>query len=820
MKPDRLFRTDRIAELADDDILHTSRIGNLQEELDVETPIDLPVDQNLWQNVDEIRAELYLPAGLEHSDMLDTIRCDVTLDTRSPGFDYNDGYWLNAIVSRRGGNVWSGWREFRFPKECFYTRGIPAEWTNIKTVQIGGPKGAKIRNIRLLQRSIAAGPRMTDETLVSAIDVTHPGLESVVPSDTGPENLNRIAAYFRSVSTAEAPDGKESVYVRRTLPTLRNTVQSSLVEAETILSGRIRDNDWSGGIDWDANPQGYIEWSIRTHLLSFLDPLVAAWWETRDDRFARMIASVLEDWMQRHPVPYGLRACGLAWGHSLVVAARAYETLVEAFAAICSCNCIEDRYIIDTLKSIWEHANYLIAFESFPPSNKTISEGRTLAAIGCAVPEFRDAAAWRRIGFGRLNEDMRIQVLEDGASYELSPGYQLAIAAWFLEAYETGVRYGFSEGEPLRTGIEKMYRWSASIIRPDFSRPSISDAGSLDAKYGADLEGPGRLLGDDTLVWVGTEGAEGTIPKYDSIAMRDSGYFVMRSGWDQDDVYMLFEGGPFGKFHQHEDMLNIDIYAHGSPFIVDPGITSYFQNDWTTWYRTTHAHNTVLIDGCGQSRRAFQSQEQWIESAAAKTFWHSDDFSDVAVATYEGPFGACENTDVDGAGPDAPVFRHRRSVLFVKPGYFVVFDELTGDGTHTFEALFHFMPYRVLIDADTGAIRTGRMDKPNIELLPLTDLDSRLICGQNDPVQGWVSIDHQDVPAPVAILSTKTELPLRTGYVIAPFRAGQPTAEICADVNINSGKWSVRVERPGSTELIHMDWSETGPRLVAPESSE
>ena len=40
----------------------------------------------------------------------------------------DDGYHFNAIVSLRGGNIWEGWREFRFPAECFYTKGIPSGW--------------------------------------------------------------------------------------------------------------------------------------------------------------------------------------------------------------------------------------------------------------------------------------------------------------------------------------------------------------------------------------------------------------------------------------------------------------------------------------------------------------------------------------------------------------------------------------------------------------------------------------------------------------------------------------------------------------------
>ena len=83
--------------------------------------LDLDVAQGDWTRGNEIRAEIYLPSNPD-----DQIRCDLELDTITDGFDENDGYWFNAIVSPRGGNIWEGWQEFRMPfPESFYARGIP-----------------------------------------------------------------------------------------------------------------------------------------------------------------------------------------------------------------------------------------------------------------------------------------------------------------------------------------------------------------------------------------------------------------------------------------------------------------------------------------------------------------------------------------------------------------------------------------------------------------------------------------------------------------------------------------------------------------------
>ena len=653
--------------------------------------IDLPLEAGDWSRANEIRAEIFLPEGVD-----DQIYCTLTSGHRTEGMSEDDGYHFNAIVSPRGGNIWRGWREFRFPAECFYTRGIPSSgWGDMSSGEIRLPAGSRIRNVRLIQRRIVQGPRMTDDALIAAVDLSHAGLEAAIGQPTERPGLRQS----RRTSAPAPSTGGTPHPIPRPMPTLKRRTASSPVTSWAITGPTA----WTG----TPNPYGYIEWSIIIHAFYYFKSLELAWEKTRDPKYVKGIEAILCDWMRKTPLPVGVRAGGLAWGHSLIVSMRGFNTLVDAFTVLCDCPETEDRTILDLLKSVYEHAVYLLKFESFPPSNKTISEGRTLLATACSFPEFREAEAWYDAASRRLVDDMNIQVMPDGASYELTPGYQISIASWFLDAYKVAGKFGRSLDPELEAGIRRMYDWCVSINRPDFSCPSISDAGSLDGKYGGALADPGAILDDESAAWIGSGGEKGSAPAYTSIARRDSGYFVMRSGWDRDARYLLFEGGPYGRFHQHEDMLSFDLFAHGLPFIVDPGITSYYPNAWTSFYRTTEAHNTVLVDGCGQNRRA-RTIPEWVESARDKTVWRSDDRSDVAIATYDAGY----------AGLDASV-AHRRIVMFVKPDYFLIFDELTGEGRRTYEALFHFMPYRVLIDPDTRAVRTGRMNPPNLEILPL-----------------------------------------------------------------------------------------------------
>jgi hypothetical protein len=748
---------------------------------------DLPIESGDLEGINEVRAEVFLPEGSEGQ-----LRCRITSGDRTEGMSEDDGYQLNAIVSPRGGNLWEGWREFRFPSECFYTQGIPRGWGQISSAFLDGPTGTRFRNVRLVERERVVGPRVSDVQLLAELNLNHPGLEIAEQANNTEAALSAIVRHFRTGSFDRELITSEGEY--------RPFDQD---QANRILEGDVQGQDWSEQIDWEANPTGYIEWTLAIHYLMFLRPAIDAFFNTGEEKYAIGVERYVKDWLKNCPVPYGVRAGGYPWGHSLVGAIRPFSSLVDIFRVICACPETEDRTVVDLLKSFFEHEQYLLQFQSFPPSNKTIAEGRTLAALGCAFPEFKDAKFWRDEGYRRLLDDMDVQVMNDGASYELTPGYQMGIAKWFLESFRVSQKFGYDVDPALEAGIRSMYQWSTAITRPDFTRPSVSDAGSLDSSDA--LTEPGRFLDDQEAVWVGTRGAEGQKPSYNSIALADSGYFVMRSGWDKEARYLLFEGGPYGRWHQHEDKLSLEVYAYGTPFIVDPGITSYYTNPWTRFYTTTPAHSTVLVDGCSQARGRNHSIDQWVQSARTNSVWRSDERSDAAVATYDAPYAGLEEQVI-----------HRRSVLFVKPDYFVVFDELQGEGRHTYEALFHFMPFRVLVDPVTKAVRTGRMNAANLEILPLVRMSPSLICGQNDPVQGWLAMSGEDIPAPVAIYKKQAKLPFRTGYVIYPFGEGQVTAGISTRISKKGDIWTVLITHSdGKQDRVKIDWSGNGaPELI------
>jgi hypothetical protein len=114
-------------------------------------------------------------------------------------------------------------------------------------------------------------------------------------------------------------------------------------------------------------------------------------------------------------------------------------------------------------------------------------------------------------------------------------------------------------------------------------------------------------------------------------------------------------------------------------------------------------------------------------------------------------------------------------VLFVKPRYWVIVDDLTGTGEHSFELRFQFAPRPVAHREDLwtcapGATTGGLWLKP-FSNVPLS---ASVRQGREDPMEGWVSRHYgRREPAPVVVYGAMTMLPARVVTLLMPARERQ-----------------------------------------------
>jgi hypothetical protein len=225
---------------------------------------------------------------------------------------------------------------------------------------------------------------------------------------------------------------------------------------------------------------------------------------------------------------------------------------------------------------------------------------------------------------------------------------------------------------------------------------------------------------------------------------------------------LIFDTGPLGcpviSGHGHADLLSIQCSLFGQRYLVDPGTCCYTANtELRNFLRGTAAHSTVIVDGKDQAQPA--GPFAWRSRSTAQLLqWTANEVLAFADAEHDGY----------RALPD-PV-SHRRRVIYVKPRYWVVVDDLTGAGSHSIEFRFQFAPMNVRVDT-AGWVRATLDGRHGLLLRALTSapLEVDVREGRRTPLEGWVSPNYGQLEAaPVVVHTVTALLPVRVVTLLWP----------------------------------------------------
>ena len=493
-----------------------------------------------------------------------------------------------------------------------------------------------------------------------------------------------------------------------------------------------------GSIAWHVSPTTDPEWLWALHRHQWWPVLGLAYGRTGDERYAAAFVSEMVDWVRENPPPARKDERSPSW-RLMEVGLRMRVSWIPCFAQFYESSTFTDDAKMTMLRAIYDHARFLLLFRT--NRNHFLRESNGLVHVGVSFPEFREADSWRQAAIARLDGILDEQLFDDGVHFEVSTGYQSMVIDEFQSVYDLlSAHVPSLLGDDLAYRLEKMYQVLAHVVRPDGTFPYVNDGSFY---FGCDqLARAGEALGRDDFVYVGTNGSRGSAPADTSAAFDDGGLYVMRSDWSPDARYLMFNAGPYGGPHGHEDKLSIELFAFGQPFIVDSNAYTYDKADpYRGYFVSSQAHNTVLVDGQSQVRR-WQKDSLHPSKAAFKwASWISQPMFDYVSASYGDGYGQFRMRRSEGDSVIKDVV-HTRRVLFVKPDYWVIVDELVASSRHEYQVLFHTVPG---VEATAGVgnaviLGTGAR-APALHIVPaeFDDGKVRWLVGSEDPLQGWYS---------------------------------------------------------------------------------
>ena len=208
----------------------------------------------------------------------------------------------------------------------------------------------------------------------------------------------------------------------------------------------------------------------------------------------------------------------------------------------------------------------------------------------------------------------------------------------------------------------------------------------------------------------------------------------------------MVDCGPLGygalAGHGHADALSITLRAAGRDILVDPGTYDYFSfPEWREYFRSTRAHNTVLVDGQDQSEML--GSFLWGRRAHARCLeWLPSDTGGKITGEHDGY----------RVLPD-PV-THRRTVeLRGDEGLLVITDDVICRDRHEVQVRFHFGEGCVVEQTDGNVFRIDA----GAEVLEMTldpRLEARGIAGSEESFEGWVSRGYHRKTTTTTVVGT------------------------------------------------------------------
>jgi hypothetical protein len=665
-------------------------------------------------------------------------------------------------------------RELRFPRECFGTYGFRDDWTDVFQIRLNfafewhvrasSDAVICIKGIFGEHRRIPQGPRLSRAGLLGQIERK--------------ESLDRACAADKKLPFKEQNLGL-LIPPPHHLPIDR---------ADEIRAGYVFGQYVGVPPRWDCNPIGQLEWCHFFHRHHFLRILVQHFATTGMESDAQAINDIVTSWIQCCPVPVGSNGGAGPSGETLSIAWRMREWL-WIFGVIWQSGLLLQETRFSMLASVWESARSLLDHQGHA-NNWIFLESAVLTILGLCFPEFKDSGTWLSTGIDRLEREVTRQFFKDGVHFEMSPLYHAICLGALSDVVQTADFFNFRLPTNFFEVLIKGSHYLVCLSRPDFTWPSLNDSGGTKGDYTALVKQLDQAIDKPAHKWIGTHGASESPPYVSSTTFPDSGVTVMRSGPVRSSHHALFIAGPPGFSHIHQDVLSLEIGALGNMWLLDPGVTTYAPHELTDYYRSSEAHNTILIDGMGPRPDLLNVYER-MKSARGNAYWLSGEGIQIATGTYHGPW--------DG---DMGAIQWTRSLIFVKNHYWIVRDLVSGLGLHEITTCWQFSPVRLKVNESCQSLVAVKDGDSRFEIRPVLPKASFIVnhwVGSLEPCAGWVSCNGLDVPAHHCRYATSAELPVQLVWLLVPYACVHESAvEVHAQEDSSTGNVILDILFPGS----------------------
>jgi hypothetical protein len=454
-----------------------------------------------------------------------------------------------------------------------------------------------------------------------------------------------------------------------------------------------------------------VRWELNRH--QHLVTLAKARLLSRDEKYARELMAQWRSWIKANPYPLGIN-----WGSTLEVAFRSLSWMWVDQMLPETAECAEFR--AELRSALAFHGRYIERYLStyFSPNTHLLGEAVALFFLGTLYPQMPRAARWKESAWQIVLHEAGRQVRPDGVYFEQSLYYHVYAVDFFLYARLLAARNGMEIPPAYDAVLGRMLDVVAALAQagpaegfgdddggrlwnPRRNRmEQMTDPLALGAVIYSREFSAARLTEES--IWLfGNRAVEELSRTQTSLAARsfafpDGGLYVLADAEPYAQA-MVVDAGPQGEGrsgHGHADALSLRLTMYGRRWLVDAGSGVYISKDPAdrNTFRGTGAHNTLRVDGMDQAVADEPFSWTQIPTTQAENWIAGKSF------TY---FVGSHNGYARLADPVV----HRRHVLKIAGGVWLVRDVVLGQTEHELEIRWHFAP-----DLEVQAFGSGRVE--------------------------------------------------------------------------------------------------------------
>jgi len=522
-------------------------------------------------------------------------------------------------------------------------------------------------------------------------------------------------------------------------------IQMELIntESDALIVQKIRNGllseIYGNPINWEKYEKTEIEKSVWLNRFYYLPSFAKMYYVTKDKSYLRDMMSILITWIKDNPRLEGSEKRTYNWRDMQV----AWRSINLTWCYYLGKNGLssEDKSLIINLQK--EHASVLLTWfgkQQLDYYNHQSHGGLAMLYIASMFPELDRKKELEINAMRILTHHTNNAFYNDGGNLEQMFGYYPFETSIFRDMYLLCSSNNIKYPDNLIPLLKKMTSFLSVFSQPDETMPPVNDS------YEMTIIPTISILNSVLKFNIKT--------KSDSSAfLTDTQIAVMRSGNDKNKSkwYILINPAVRIGTHAHAGALGFHLWYNNKPVLVDAGCCSYDNPLKNKWYRTSKAHNTVLIDG-----------KQDAESSSEKKYVKKRD-ADNRIIDWENKenYKYCKMVSQKSELSNCNV-KWERNIALIKDEFAVIYDYSEATEPHKYEILFHTLPVGTQINHDFKVVSIYKDSLMTIIPVNADSIDKVEISNE------FVCINGLDHKAPMLNYSISAAGNLNSVFILMP----------------------------------------------------